>query len=68
MASRCSRLRGADADLPVLVLTARDEPETQVQALDHGANDFMTKPFTFGVPLRGPQSGHGPAKGTTGYS
>ena len=49
MASRCSRLRGADADLAVLVLTARDEPETQVQALDDGADDYMTKPFTFAV-------------------
>ena len=41
------RLRGADADLPLLILTARDEPETHVKALESGADDYVTKPFTF---------------------
>jgi DNA-binding response OmpR family regulator len=39
-------LRGLDADLPVLVLTARQEVETRVRCLDRGADDFMTKPFS----------------------
>jgi DNA-binding response OmpR family regulator len=39
-------MRAADADLPVLVLTARQEVETRVRCLDRGADDFMTKPFS----------------------
>jgi DNA-binding response OmpR family regulator len=35
-----------DANLPVLVLTARQEVETRVRCLDKGADDLMTKPFS----------------------
>lgn len=37
--------RSAGAQLPVLVLTARDEVEERVRALDGGADDFLAKPF-----------------------
>jgi two-component system KDP operon response regulator KdpE len=37
-------LRG-DAGTPVLVLSARDEMEQKVAALDLGADDYVTKPF-----------------------
>lgn len=39
-------LRALDADLPVLILTARQEVDTRVRCLDHGADDLMTKPFS----------------------
>jgi DNA-binding response OmpR family regulator len=39
-------MRMVDADLPVLVLTARQEVETRVSCLDSGADDLMTKPFS----------------------
>jgi len=39
-------MRMVDADLPILVLTARQEVETRVRCLDRGADDFMTKPFS----------------------
>jgi DNA-binding response OmpR family regulator len=39
-------LRTVDADLPVLILTARQELETRVRCLDRGADDLMTKPFS----------------------
>jgi DNA-binding response OmpR family regulator len=39
-------VRMLDADLPVLVLTARQEVETRVRCLDRGADDLMTKPFS----------------------
>ncbi len=39
-------VRLLDADLPVLVLTARQEVETRVRCLDRGADDLMTKPFS----------------------
>jgi DNA-binding response OmpR family regulator len=39
-------LRAMDADLPVLILTARQEVETRVRCLDLGADDLMLKPFS----------------------
>jgi DNA-binding response OmpR family regulator len=39
-------IRSMDADLPVLVLTARQEVDTRVRCLDRGADDLMTKPFS----------------------
>lgn len=41
-----SEVRGMDPDLPVLVLTARQEVETRVRCLDLGADDLMVKPFS----------------------
>lgn len=34
---------------PVLLLTARDSEEDIITGLDAGANDYLTKPFSFGV-------------------
>ncbi len=45
------RLRAGDERLPVLMLTARDAPADQVQGLESGADDYVMKPFTFGVLL-----------------
>jgi DNA-binding response OmpR family regulator len=45
------RLRSADAQLPVLMLTAKDAPADQVRGLEDGADDYVTKPFTFEVLL-----------------
>lgn len=39
-------IRAMNADLPVLVLTARTEVETRIHCLDHGADDMMIKPFS----------------------
>lgn len=33
------------SDVPVLVLSARSTSEEKVRALDHGADDYITKPF-----------------------
>ena|SRR5689334_6421951 len=40
-------LRVRDAELPVILLTARGDTETKVQGLDMGANDYVVKPFSF---------------------
>lgn len=40
-------LRSLTADLPILVLTARREPDVRVRCLEIGADDFMVKPFSF---------------------
>src|SRR5579863_7229494 len=39
-------VRMVDTDLPILILTARQEVETRVRCLDRGADDLMTKPFS----------------------
>jgi DNA-binding response OmpR family regulator len=39
-------VRALEADLPVLVLTARQEVDTRVRCLDRGADDLMIKPFS----------------------
>ena len=33
---------------PIIVLSARDQESQKVQALDHGADDYVTKPFSVG--------------------
>ena len=40
----CQRLR-ARSDTPILVLSVRGEERSKVQALDAGADDYVTKPF-----------------------
>ena len=39
------RLRHRKNNVPVLILTARDEVEDRVCGLDMGADDYLTKPF-----------------------
>ena len=39
------------ADLPVIMVTAKDESNDVVEALDLGANDYVTKPVDFAVAL-----------------
>ena len=39
-------LRSVSEEHPVLVLTARKEPDTKVKCLDWGADDCMIKPFS----------------------
>ena len=43
----CRRLRLADRWSPVLMLTARDAVHDRVRGLDAGADDYLTKPFSF---------------------
>ncbi|WP_437221889.1 response regulator [Planctomicrobium sp. SH661] len=36
---------------PIIVLSARDQESQKIQALDHGADDYLTKPFGLGELL-----------------
>ncbi|HUY82615.1 MAG TPA: response regulator transcription factor [Acidobacteriaceae bacterium] len=40
------RLRTAYPRLPILILTVRDEEQDKVEALEQGADDYITKPFS----------------------
>ncbi|NOX97941.1 MAG: response regulator transcription factor [Nitrospirae bacterium] len=44
----CRQLRKKKVNVPVLMLTARDEVEDKISGLDSGADDYLTKPFAFG--------------------
>lgn len=41
----CRRLR-AKSGIPIIVLSVRNEERTKVEALDAGADDYVTKPFS----------------------
>lgn len=47
----CRRLRDADDWTPILMLTAKSGEYDQAEALDTGADDYLTKPFSFVVLL-----------------
>src|SRR5579864_201001 len=45
------RLRQEHITSPILLLTARDAAQDVVKGLDAGADDYLTKPFSFDVLL-----------------
>jgi two-component system OmpR family response regulator len=45
----CRRLRRAGSRVPILMLTAKDGEFDEADALDLGADDFLSKPFSFVV-------------------
>jgi DNA-binding response OmpR family regulator len=43
-----ARLRERGVDTPVMMLTAKSDVETRISALQHGADDYLPKPFNVG--------------------
>jgi DNA-binding response OmpR family regulator len=43
----CRRLRAEGLAVPILLLTARGEPDQRVEGLDAGADDYLPKPYHF---------------------
>jgi len=43
----CRRIRSYGSDVPILMLTVRKEVSDRVKGLDSGADDYLTKPFSF---------------------
>lgn len=41
----CRRLRAAEKDLPIIMLTARSDDVDKILGLELGADDYLTKPF-----------------------
>ncbi|MFK4068787.1 response regulator transcription factor [Streptomyces sp. NPDC029674] len=45
----CSTLRAAGNEVPILMLTAKDGEYDEAEGLDTGADDYLTKPFSYVV-------------------
>jgi DNA-binding response OmpR family regulator len=43
----CQKLRAAQIDTPIIMLTAKGEVKDRVAGLDSGADDYLIKPFSF---------------------
>ena len=43
----CQSLRREQIQTPILILTAKDALEDKLNGFDHGADDYLTKPFAF---------------------
>ncbi|TLS44346.1 response regulator transcription factor [Streptomyces montanus] len=65
----CAALRAVGQDVPILMLTAKDGEYDEAEGLDTGADDYLTKPFSYVVLLarvkallrrRGPAGGASP--------
>ena len=45
----CGALRAAGHEVPILMLTAKDGEYDEAEGLDTGADDYLTKPFSYVV-------------------
>ena len=43
----CKKIREHNTEVPILILTAKDDVQDKIACLDAGADDYVTKPFTF---------------------
>ena len=43
----CKKIRKTNTSIPILILTAKDAVEDKIIGLDAGADDYITKPFSF---------------------
>ncbi len=66
-----TELRGQGQQIPIIILSARDQIKDKVAGLEGGANDYMTKPFSFEellarvrLQLRSPQVAQEPKLAT----
>ncbi len=49
--NECTKKIREISEVPIIVLTAKNQDEDEIEALENGANDFITKPFNLDVLL-----------------
>jgi DNA-binding response OmpR family regulator len=42
----CKTLKRSDVDIPIIILSAKDQEIDKIMGLDLGADDYLTKPFS----------------------
>src|SRR5438270_2575008 len=47
----CQEIRGFNAIVPIIILTARGQESDKIRGLEVGADDYVTKPFSVGELL-----------------
>ena len=45
--SLCKKIRESKITTPIIMLSAKEQIDDKVKALEYGANDYITKPFSF---------------------
>jgi len=50
-AAICQEVRGWGSEVSIIILSAQDQEREKIAALDSGADDYMTKPFSSGELL-----------------
>ena len=53
----CEALRKDGDNVPILLLTAREEEDDKVRGLETGADDYITKPFSMRTSMAAPAGG-----------
>ncbi len=43
----CKEMRSNNVSTPIIILSVKSEPLTKAEVLDSGADDYLTKPFSF---------------------
>ena len=56
------------SNMPIIVISARNEDKDKIEALDAGADDYLTKPFSSGEAARHYQKDFGSAQSDDGGS
>lgn len=47
----CKQIKSSSRDIPVLILTAKDRDDDEIEAFESGADDYISKPFSFPILL-----------------
>lgn len=49
--NECTKEIRKISDVPIIMLTAKNQDEDEIEGLENGANDFITKPFNLDILL-----------------
>ena len=62
----CEELRRWNANVPIVMLTARSQETDKIRGLDAGADDYVTKPFSVNELIARIRAVHPPHRAPAG--